>query len=96
MALRLISMACDRYNKYPAHYRNTSLWKVIKVKPLRVKYSTWRDVQEDWGLIPLSGSDVSGWSDDANGLTDPVLTASLKLDVRQGDTDVDLASAITL
>jgi hypothetical protein len=95
-ARRMISDACTQYNAYPHRRRGNSRWTVVRVQPLRVRYSTWSVVEQEWGLVPLSGSDLAGRAIGETQSDERVLTASLKLDVARGELDATVGSAITL
>jgi len=94
VATRLVSMACDRYNRYVSAGTNSSRWRVSRVTPSGVKLLTWSDLKRELGLTALldtSGALAEGFESDES-----VLMVKLRHLVVRGDTSVQVASAVTL
>jgi len=96
VAHRMVETACHSWNTYPRRVRAVSRWTVQHTKPFRVRYLTWSQVEDAWGLVPLGDTDLVGRSLTASQSDERVLAVTLKMQVVQGDDVVELASAVTI
>ena len=96
VALRYVSSACTKYNRFRSSRRRTTGWRVLSVVPLKVHYTTWEDAQSSLGLIPLSGVDFSGIPGGDQDADEKVLSIALRMTVARGDAETTLSSAVSL
>jgi len=94
VALRAVTMACEKYNRYARKNRAYSRWQVVQVNPLSVQYTTWDDLEQDLGNFPLAG-DLGDRLDGSYDGTARILSISLKHKLVYGEQGVDIASAIS-
>lgn len=93
VARRMVSMACQRYNRYAPRIP-TGVWKVEKIIPGRVKFTSAELLQQELGQTMLSrelGVSPDGTYDG----TERVLSIGLKHTISQAGTTLEAASALS-
>jgi len=94
VASRLVSQACELYNKYTRKGVSPNTLRVSKVTPLQVKLTSWAEYERSAGK--LFATNLVGEGSAAYNPQDKVLLVSLKHTLTKGSTSFDVGSALTL